>query len=246
MYIAASTIAAAPTTAQPQPRWKTPARIRNSPANADDSGTASAMIPVVISTVASTGRPRAIPPRRPSSPVVVRRSTIPASRNSVVEISPWLTICSTEPVSPRSLTAKTPNVSSPICARDEYATTPRKSGARNASSDPYTNPADASARIRGRRSCVGPGNFATPIRKKPYAAAFETTPDSTAETSGDDSRYASGNQPWNGNSGALIANAAAKPRKIQVLPLVPICVRSNVIFDSPYTITEASISSEPA
>ena len=33
MYIAASTIATAPTTAQPQPCWKTPARIRNSPAN---------------------------------------------------------------------------------------------------------------------------------------------------------------------------------------------------------------------
>src|SRR5213592_4330931 len=40
MYIAASTIATAPTTAQPQPCWKTPARIRNSPANADENGTA--------------------------------------------------------------------------------------------------------------------------------------------------------------------------------------------------------------
>src|SRR6185312_4477948 len=46
MYIAASTIAIAPTTAQPQPVEKTPARIRNSPANADEPGTASAMIPV--------------------------------------------------------------------------------------------------------------------------------------------------------------------------------------------------------
>ena len=33
MYIAASTIAAAPTTAHAQPCWNTPARIRNSPAN---------------------------------------------------------------------------------------------------------------------------------------------------------------------------------------------------------------------
>ena len=62
MYIAASTIATAPTTAQPQPCWKTPARIRNSPAKFDESGTASAITPTVIRTVASAGRPRAMPP----------------------------------------------------------------------------------------------------------------------------------------------------------------------------------------
>src|SRR6185437_9635634 len=38
MYMAASTIATAPTTAQPQPCWKTPARMRNSPANDVESG----------------------------------------------------------------------------------------------------------------------------------------------------------------------------------------------------------------
>src|SRR5689334_9088164 len=135
-YMAASTIARAPATDHPQPRWKTPARIRNSPANADDNGTASAITPAVSRTVASAGRPRAIPPSRPSSPVSARRSTIPASRNSVAEIKPWLTICSTEPSRPRSFTAKMPIVISPICASDEYAITPRRSGARNASSDP--------------------------------------------------------------------------------------------------------------
>ena len=57
MYMAASTIATAPTTAQPQPCWKTPARMRNSPAKAVENGTASAIIPVVISTVASNGPP---------------------------------------------------------------------------------------------------------------------------------------------------------------------------------------------
>ena len=46
MYIAASTIAIAPTTAQPHPVSKTPVRIRNSPAKAVDPGTASAMMPV--------------------------------------------------------------------------------------------------------------------------------------------------------------------------------------------------------
>ena len=101
MYIAASTIATAPTTAQPQPCWKTPARIRNSPAKFEESGTASAITPTVIRTVASAGRPRAIPPSRASSPVAVRRSTIPASRNIDIERRPWLTICSTAPSKPR-------------------------------------------------------------------------------------------------------------------------------------------------
>src|SRR6266516_1931518 len=121
MYMAASTIATAPTTEYPQPRVKTPARISNSPANADEPGTASPMIPVVIRTVARIGRPRAKPPSRENSPVVARRSIPPASRNSEAVIRPWLTICSTAPFSPRSLTAKTPNVINPICASDEYA-----------------------------------------------------------------------------------------------------------------------------
>ena len=136
MYIAASTIAAAPITAQAQPCWKTPARIRNSPAKFDESGTASAITPTVIRIVASAGRPRAIPPSRASSPVATRRSTIPASRNIVIESRPWLTICSTAPSKPRLLAANRPNTIRPICESDEYATTPRMSGARKASSEP--------------------------------------------------------------------------------------------------------------
>src|SRR5581483_2176432 len=136
MYIAASTIATPPTTAQPHPWRKTPARIRNSPAKELESGTASEMIPIVITTVASAGRPRAIPPSSRNSPVDVRRSTMPATRNSVAEISAWLTIWSTAPSNPRSLKAKIPSTIRPACASDEYITTPRKSGARNASSDP--------------------------------------------------------------------------------------------------------------
>ena len=102
MYIAASTIAAAPITAQAQPCWKTPARIRNSPAKDVESGTASEMMPIVITIVASAGRPRAIPPSCEKRPVDVRRSTMPASRKRVVEMSAWLTICSTAPSKPRS------------------------------------------------------------------------------------------------------------------------------------------------
>jgi hypothetical protein len=49
----------------------------------------------------------------------VRRSIIPASRKSVPEISPWFTICRTEPSKPRSFVANNPSVMSPICASDE-------------------------------------------------------------------------------------------------------------------------------
>src|SRR5262249_44609473 len=59
MYIAASTIAPAPITAQNHARWKTPARMRNSPANIEEPGTASEITPTVISSVASAGLPLA-------------------------------------------------------------------------------------------------------------------------------------------------------------------------------------------
>jgi hypothetical protein len=81
---------------------------------------------------------------------------------------------------------------------------------------------------------------------KPKTAAFEITPESTAATSGDDSRYASGSQPCSGKSGALTAKAAAKPRNTHVLSLGGASTRSNVPCWRPKTITEASISSDPA
>src|SRR6185503_1571519 len=136
MYIAASTMATAPATAQPQPRVKIPFRIKNSPANALDPGTARAITPVVISIVATTGRPRAIPPRRARFPVAARLSTAPARRKSAAETSPCVTICRSAPEMPESLTAKRPMTMRFICARLEYAITPRTSGARNASSEP--------------------------------------------------------------------------------------------------------------
>src|SRR5262249_58082384 len=83
------------------------------------------------------------------------------------------------------------------------------------------------------------------MRRKPYAAAFETTPERTAATSGDDSRYASGSQPCSGNSGALIANAATKPRKIHWLRLLPSFVRSDVLLDKPEKASRAGIMSRP-
>ena len=73
----------------------------------------------------SSARSRARAGRAPSrraararrSPCAARPS--PASRNIAIEISPWLTIWSTAPLKPRSLTAKRPNMIRPICASDE-------------------------------------------------------------------------------------------------------------------------------
>ncbi len=109
MYIAASTIATRPGIAQPQPCWKTPARIRNSPAKAFDPGTASEMTPTEMMRVARIGRPRAIPPRRDRAPLEVRVSITPASRKRAAETKPWFTICSTEPLSESSFCANTPS-----------------------------------------------------------------------------------------------------------------------------------------
>ena len=77
------------------------------------------MIPVVISTVASTGRPRAIPPRPANELVPVRGSTIPASRKSVAETSPCATDWTIAPAIPSSFSEKRPIVIRPICAIDE-------------------------------------------------------------------------------------------------------------------------------
>src|SRR5215475_1782528 len=97
-----------------------------------------------------------------------------------------------------------------------------------------------------RKSSKGSGNLNRQMRMKPNTAAFEISPESTADTSGDDSRYASGSQPWSGKSGALTAKATRKPRKTHVLSLVPVVTRSNEPSERPNTITDASISSEPA
>jgi hypothetical protein len=58
--------------------------------------------------------------------------------------------------------------------------------------------------------------------------------------------YAARNQPWKGKSGDLTANATAKPRKIQLLPLVPESTRSNVCCEMPNATIAASMSIDPA
>ena len=84
------------------------------------------------------------------------------------------------------------------------------------------------------------------MRSIPYVPAFAITPERTAVTSAGASRYASGSQPWNGNSGALIRNANMNPRKSQRLALVGPVTRSKVPTLSPYTTIAASIRSDPA
>ena len=86
------------------------------------------------------------------------------------------------------MTANSPITIRHICARLEYATTPRKSGWRNASSDPYTSPIEASARMVFRIVSTGSGKWEIAMNRKPYAAVFEITPESTADTSAGDSR----------------------------------------------------------
>ncbi len=56
----------------------------------------------------------------------------------------------------------------------------------------------------------------------------------------------SGSQPCSGKSGALTANAIAKPRKIHTLSLVPESASEKVPWVTPNATTDASMSSEPA
>jgi hypothetical protein len=108
--MAASTMAAAPIAAKPQPWRKTPTRMRNSPAKFVDPGTASVNMPAAMSTVARIGRPFAAPPSRTNSPVPYSFSTKPASRNITADTSPWLTEWSTAPSSPVVEAEKIPRV----------------------------------------------------------------------------------------------------------------------------------------
>ena len=60
------------------------------------------------------------------------------------------------------------------------------------------------------QSAAASGNSGSTIRRKPYAATFDTTPENTASAGSGILRYASGIQPWNGNAGILIRKASAK------------------------------------
>ena len=66
---------------------------------------------------------------------------------------------------------------------------------------------DESTSSTTRQSSTTAGNFGITMRSRPYRPAFETIPDSTAETSAGDSRYVSGSHPCSGKNGDLIAKA---------------------------------------
>ena len=74
-------------------------------------------------------------------------------------------------------------------------------------------PITASTSSTGARSTVASGNSSNENRTKPYAPILMITPASTTEPAVGASVCTSGNHVWNGNSGALIANAAMNPRK---------------------------------
>ena len=93
---------------------------------------------------------------------------------------------------------------------------------------------------------TGSGKCGSTIQTRPKTAAFETTPERSAATSGGASVYAERSQPWKGRSGALTAKAAMNPRKIRSFELVPISESRKVPCEMPNAMIEASISSEPA
>ena len=116
----ASTIEPAPITAQAQPCWKTPARIRNSPAKFDRERHGERDHP----DRHQRGRERGPAARHAAEQRELAGRGAPLDHPGEqeqrhAEIRPWLTIWSTAPSKPRSLPAKRPNVIRPIWASDE-------------------------------------------------------------------------------------------------------------------------------
>ena len=120
------------------------------------------------------GRERRPPAGHPaeaatSSPVAVRRSTIPASRNIDIEIRPWLTICSTEPSKPRSFVGEDAERDQPHLrerrVRDDAADVGRAEGEQRAVDEPDRREReDQVAEV----AASAPGNLTIAIRRKPY------------------------------------------------------------------------------
>src|SRR4030081_3681707 len=76
---------------------------------------------------------------------------------------------------------------------------------------------DATARAgithRQSHQPTGSGKRGTAMRRKPYAPALPITPANVISIGVGAAMYASGSQPWKGNSGVLIANARANTKK---------------------------------
>ena len=127
----------------------------------------------------------------------------------------------------------------------------------NAINDPYRIESSAITSISVWKCAAACGYSGSTIRRKPYAATFESTPENTASTGSGIARYPSGIQPCSGKAGILTRNAAANPRKIQSCAppdrtLVFSSLSTNVMWPPPWSwastavaIAAASISSEP-
>ena len=130
-----------------------------------------------------------MPPSSESSPVAVRRSTIAASRNIDIESSPWLTIWSTDAVEAEVVDGEDAERDQPHLrerrVRDDAAHVGRPKGEKRAVNEP--NGRKRQDQVR-ESAAVGPGNLTIAIRRKPNAATFEITPESSPATSGGDSR----------------------------------------------------------
>ena len=171
---------------RPSPASKTPSRIRNSPANAAEPGTASAMIPIVISTVASAGQPlrhpaeqheltccRAARSRPRAGTASSRRGR---ARPSGARRRRALVVLREQPERDQ------PHLRERR-VRDHAADVAGAEGEQRA----VDEPGGREHQQRHLKSSVGSGTSRARSAAS-HAPAFEITPESSAETSGGDSR----------------------------------------------------------
>ena len=125
------------------------------------------MIPVVISTVASAGLPRAIPPSPANALVPVRVSTIPASRKSVAETRPcatdWTIAAVDAEVVQREETERDQAHLRHRRVRGDGADVGRAEREQRAVDEPDRRERED----RAWKSSTGSGNFAITIRSNP-------------------------------------------------------------------------------
>ena len=174
----------------PAGRRTTPARIRNSPANAAEPGHRERDDPGRHQHRRERRPPARHPAeRRRTRSCRVRVSTMPASRKSVAETSPCATDCRIGAVDAELVEREE-------AERDQAHLRHRRVGDDARGCRARGRRAASRRRARRRRapgsapakSSTGSGNFAITIRRKPKTAAFETTPERIAATSGGDSR----------------------------------------------------------
>src|SRR6516164_11372027 len=81
-----------------------------------------------------------------------------------------------------------------------------------ATTAPYKIPITASVMTSGVKYFAPDGNSSKQYRSMPNVPTLSSTPTSSTAAPGGAAAAASGSQVWNGQSGALIANAMKNPR----------------------------------